>query len=98
MVFRYAPRGFSEEELDSLNSAISQRLLTENIAAILTTQIRGRNTLRLCAMNPAVQPEDISDIIRQVDKVARAEAPKVQKTYPRMPNILCGHLPICRGC
>ncbi|RDK38612.1 PLP-dependent transferase [Aspergillus phoenicis ATCC 13157] len=98
VVFRYAPRGFSEEELDSLNSAISQRLLMENIAAILTTQIRGRKTLRLCVMNPTVQPEDISDIIRQVDKVARAEASKIQKSYPRMPNILCGHLPICRGC
>ncbi|GLA65695.1 hypothetical protein AtubIFM56815_002882 [Aspergillus tubingensis] len=95
VVFRYAPPGFSEEELDSLNSAISQRLVAENIASILTTQIRGRTTLRMCAMNPAVQPETISEVISRVDKVAQAEASKVKKTYPKMSNGLCSPLISC---
>ncbi|BCR93073.1 pyridoxal phosphate-dependent decarboxylase family protein [Aspergillus luchuensis] len=95
VVFRYAPPGFSEEELDSLNTATSQRLVKENIASIFTTQIRGRTTLRMCAMNPAVQPEIISDIISRVDKIAQAEASKVKKTYPKISNGLCSPLPSC---
>lgn len=97
VVFRYAPHGFDEEELDSLNTAISQRLMTENIAAILTTKIYGRTTLRICAMNPAVQPETIEAIICQVDKVAQAEASKRQKTYSTATEIPYSRLQKCPG-
>ncbi|KAE8143103.1 L-2,4-diaminobutyrate decarboxylase [Aspergillus pseudotamarii] len=91
VVFRYAPPGFDEEELDILNKAISQRLLSENIAAILTTKIRGRTTLRMCAMNPLVKPETIEDLIRQVDILAQSEASRRHKTYSKMAKMLHTH-------
>ncbi|KAE8330406.1 L-2,4-diaminobutyrate decarboxylase [Aspergillus sergii] len=88
VVFRYTPLEFDEEELDTLNMAISRRLLADNIAAILTTKIRGRTTLRMCAMNPLVKPETIDDVIRQVDRVAQSEASELRKTYPKMAKVL----------
>ncbi|CAG8200547.1 unnamed protein product [Penicillium nalgiovense] len=89
VVFQYAPRGLDEEALDALNAVISQRLLAENIAAILTTKIRGRTTLRMCTMNPLVKPETIANVILQVDKLAQSE---LHNTYSKMankPHTLC---------
>ncbi|KOS45769.1 hypothetical protein ACN38_g3325 [Penicillium nordicum] len=84
VVFQYAPRGLGEEALDALNAAISQRLLAENIAAILTTKIRGRITLRMCMINPVVTPETIDNVILRVDKLAQSE---LHKSYPKLDNV-----------
>ncbi|PWY75296.1 L-2,4-diaminobutyrate decarboxylase [Aspergillus sclerotioniger CBS 115572] len=92
VVFRYAPGGLNKTELDSLNTAISKRLMAENIAAILTTKIRGRTALRICAMNPAVQPKTINDVIRQVDKVAQSEVAKFQRPYTTTVKTVYAHL------
>ncbi|OQE25361.1 hypothetical protein PENSTE_c006G09554 [Penicillium steckii] len=81
VVFRYTPRGLDEAALDSLNMTISERLLAENIAAILTTKIRGRTTLRMCTMNYLVKPETIDDVLLQVDRLAQSE---LYKAYPNM--------------
>lgn len=98
VVFRYAPRELDEEELDTLNAAISRRLLEENLAAILTTKIRGRTTLRMCVMNPAVEPEIIDNVIRQVDRVAQSEASKLRKVYPaNVAKKLYTHCQKCPG-
>lgn len=94
LVFRYAPRGFDEDQLDALNTAISQRLLVENTAAIMTTKIRGRTTLRMCAMNPSVQPETIDNVIFQVDKVAKSE---LQKAHSKVSKIIHTHCQECSG-
>ncbi|KAJ5087829.1 L-2-4-diaminobutyrate decarboxylase [Penicillium angulare] len=91
VVFRYTVREFDEEELDALNKAISQRLLAENIAAILTTKIRGRTTLRMCMMNPLVMPETIDHVISQLDKVAQSE---LHNTYPKVAKMT----PYCQEC
>lgn len=92
VVFRYTPRGLDEEAVDALNTAISQRLLAENIAAILTTKIRGRTTLRMCMINPLVTPETIDNVILQVDKLAQSE---LHNTYPKM--VTMSHT-LCREC
>ncbi|OQD74965.1 hypothetical protein PENDEC_c009G05068 [Penicillium decumbens] len=94
VVFRYAPRGLDDQELDALNKAISQRLLVDNIAAIMTTVIRGRTALRMCAMNPSVKPETIDNVIFQVDKVAQSE---FQNTHPRVPRVLYTQCQECSG-
>lgn len=70
VVFRYSPPGLKENDLDELNLAISARLLEENVASILTTNIRGRVALRLCAMNPATRTDTITKVVQQMDQVA----------------------------
>ncbi|KAL4767138.1 L-2,4-diaminobutyrate decarboxylase [Aspergillus nidulans var. acristatus] len=70
VVFRYAPAGWAEQDLERLNLAISTRLLEENIAAILTTKLRGLRVLRLCTMNPTVPVDAILQILRRMQQVA----------------------------
>ncbi|PLB50338.1 L-2,4-diaminobutyrate decarboxylase [Aspergillus steynii IBT 23096] len=81
VVFRYAPPGLDDGALDALNKAISRRLLAEDVAAILTTTVRGRTVLRMCAMNPLVEPETIEDVIRRVDGIARSEASRRKESH-----------------
>ncbi|KAL4739354.1 L-2,4-diaminobutyrate decarboxylase [Aspergillus similis] len=84
VVFRYAPAGWAEQDLERLNLAISTRLLEENIAAILTTKVRGLRVLRLCTMNPAVTVDGILHILRRMHQVAEtALASVAQECGPR---------------
>ncbi|GLA33234.1 hypothetical protein AnigIFM63309_000057 [Aspergillus niger] len=73
LVFRYMQVDLGEDELDVLNLKISARLLTENVAAILTTKIHGRVVLRMCTMNPNVQPETVIEIMRKLNTLAEDE-------------------------
>lgn len=73
VVFRFSPPALEVGTTDSLNSAISARLLAENSAAILTTKIRGRTVLRLCAINPALHPDTISLIVHRMNSIAKEE-------------------------
>lgn len=73
VVFRYTPPGLDDQQLDSLNSAISARLLAENAAVILTTKLRGQTVLRLCAINPETRLETITQIIQRIGLVAEEE-------------------------
>ncbi|OJJ60954.1 hypothetical protein ASPSYDRAFT_780691 [Aspergillus sydowii CBS 593.65] len=52
----------------------------------------------MCAMNPAVEPETIDNVIRQVDRVAQSEASKLRKVYrPNVAKKLCTHCQKCPG-
>lgn len=73
VVFRYAPPGLDDLELDALNAAISKRVFAENIAAILNTTIRSRTVFRLCSLNPETQPEKMASLLQTVNSVAESE-------------------------
>lgn len=75
VVFRYTPAGFNldEKQLDQLNLAISRRLLVENIAAMMTTTLRGRIVFRLCSMNPEIRSEGMATLMQTLDSVASTE-------------------------
>lgn len=69
--FRYAPAGVSEEDLDEMNTGISRQLVDGNIAGILTTKLRGKVGMRICALSPHLRLEEMSDIIRAADIIAK---------------------------
>ncbi|RDW65981.1 PLP-dependent transferase-6 [Coleophoma cylindrospora] len=69
--FRFEPKERSEEELDEMNMAISQQLILENIAAILTTKLLGKVVLRICSISPKLSKEAMRHIIARLDTVAR---------------------------
>jgi glutamate/tyrosine decarboxylase-like PLP-dependent enzyme len=71
LTFRYIPTGKTELELDEANRHISHRLMTENIATILTTKLRGKTVLRICSISPHLGVEGVAELVLQVDKVAR---------------------------
>lgn len=71
VTFRYAPPGRSEEELDSLNAAISRTLLESNAAGMLTTKLRGKVVIRICSISPLLSENGMVEVIRQADAVAK---------------------------
>jgi L-2,4-diaminobutyrate decarboxylase len=44
--FRFQPEGKSEEELDQLNSLVSQKLVKDNVATALATRLLGETDIR----------------------------------------------------
>lgn len=71
VTFRYSPPGKSEEELDALNMAIQRRLLADNVAGILTTMLRGRVVLRMCSISPLLTTDEMADIVKSIDHIAK---------------------------
>ncbi|KAL6837342.1 PLP-dependent transferase [Trichoderma camerunense] len=78
VTFRYAPPGKSEKELDALNVAISQKVIADNIAGILTTKLRGRIVLRICLLNPLTDEAMMKKVIDDLDKIARKLLPEIR--------------------
>jgi glutamate/tyrosine decarboxylase-like PLP-dependent enzyme len=50
--FRFVADGKSPQEVDALNRQISRRAIELNIAAPLTTRLRGTVCLRICSIHP----------------------------------------------
>jgi glutamate/tyrosine decarboxylase-like PLP-dependent enzyme len=71
--FRYAPAGRTEAELDELNRAISRRAISEGFAGVLTTKLKGRTVLRICAIHPDAKQSDMRETIRRLNAYGRQE-------------------------
>jgi glutamate/tyrosine decarboxylase-like PLP-dependent enzyme len=72
ITFRYAPyHSLSESAIGMLNTLISKNVVASNIAAIFTTQLKGKVSLRMCTINPQTTEEDIIYVIQSLDRIAR---------------------------
>lgn len=75
VAFRFAPyynnTASSERDFDDVNSLISKYAATRNLAAIFTTRLKSRVSLRMCTINPQTTREDILYVIRGLDCIAR---------------------------
>ena len=78
--FRFAPPDLTEEEKDSLNETISQRLNDTGYAAMFTTVLRGKTCLRLCAIHPETTKEDIITTLDILNRFAGEEYEKLKNT------------------
>ncbi|KAI9166481.1 L-2,4-diaminobutyrate decarboxylase [Paramyrothecium foliicola] len=70
VTFRCVSTGMAEEQLDELNAAISKKVVSSNTAGILTTKVRGRVALRICALSPNLTLDEMAGIIHEIDKFA----------------------------
>jgi glutamate/tyrosine decarboxylase-like PLP-dependent enzyme len=68
--FRYKPTGVSLSNLDELNMRISQAAIEKNLAAPLTTRIRGVLVLRICSIHPGLAIDEMVSIIEGLDEIA----------------------------
>jgi glutamate/tyrosine decarboxylase-like PLP-dependent enzyme len=68
--FRCVPDGFADVEADALNAAISQRILADGYAGVLTTRLGGRTVLRMCALSRQSSEQDIRETVRRLDHIA----------------------------
>ncbi|KAL7943631.1 pyridoxal phosphate-dependent transferase [Trichoderma barbatum] len=73
--FRYKPSGIPAASLDDLNTKISQTAIEKNLAAPLTTRIRGVLVLRICSIHPGLSGEDMVAIIGGLNLVAQSLLP-----------------------
>jgi len=69
--FRYQARGLSDEELDTLNMEIAQRLRVEGIVPS-TTRVRGRYAIRPCFINPRTGDGDVRRMVARVREIGDA--------------------------
>lgn len=65
--FRYAPKGLSNEQTDLLNEQISEKILESGYAAVFTTVLHGKTVLRICALHPETEKEDMEKTIHLLD-------------------------------
>jgi glutamate/tyrosine decarboxylase-like PLP-dependent enzyme len=68
--FRYAPPGFTDEQLDALNTKISNAIVKDGFAFVLTTILAGKTVLRMIAIHPDTTEDDIRNTIRLLAKYA----------------------------
>ncbi|HUK59840.1 MAG TPA: pyridoxal-dependent decarboxylase [Stellaceae bacterium] len=69
--FRFAPAGFPEPALDSINEAIVVALQQSGIAAPSTTRIGGRLAIRACLVNHRTSLADLDLLVREVERLGR---------------------------
>lgn len=70
ITFRYAREGLTEDELEAINTGVSKSLISSNTAGVLTTKVRGKVALRICALSPQLALDDMSDIIAEANMLA----------------------------
>ncbi|WP_256873622.1 pyridoxal phosphate-dependent decarboxylase family protein [Paenibacillus kribbensis] len=70
--FRYAPTGLSNQELDSLNKRISQEMVKNGYASVLTTQLNGKTVLRICAIHPDTTEDEMRNTIQLLSNIGRS--------------------------
>jgi len=91
--FRYRPPGFSEEELDELNTRIGADLLADGRVYVGTTRYRGRVALRPAIVNWRTTEGDVDlivEIVRELGAGLRARRPPADSTVPRPGGMVDG--------
>ena len=70
--FRYNPIGLnlSEEELDTLNQKISEKMMESKEALLVTTVLNKQVVLRMCLINPKTSIDDIKETFLLCNKFA----------------------------
>lgn len=68
--FRYAPKGFTPQQLDELNANISHKIMEDGFACVLTTSLKGKTVLRICSIHPETTEDDMRNTINLLDKFA----------------------------
>ena len=71
LVFRYRPRGMSEDLADALTTRIRTTLYERGTAMVAATKVDGRCWLKLTLLNPLATREDILGITDEVVAIGR---------------------------
>ena len=68
--FRYSPKGFSTQQCDELNTKISRQMIDSGYACVLTTKLKDKTVLRICAIHPEATEIDMRNTVRLLAKYA----------------------------
>ena len=64
--FRYRPQGVSEQDLDSLNQAVLERVWSREKVFLSNTLVHGKFALRACIVNFRTEESDLEALIDEV--------------------------------
>ena len=70
ITFRYAPKDVDESRYDALNAAISEQIIKERFAYIVTTVIKNKRVLRLNIINGNTVDTDVIETVAKLDEIA----------------------------
>ncbi len=65
--FQYQPDGVGDEGANELSKRISEQVLQDGYALIITTKIKNRTVLRMCPIHPELTREEIDETIRRME-------------------------------
>lgn len=75
--FRYEPTSLPTERIDELNKEISEEVNKSGYAYIVTTTLKGKRVLRMCAINANTTADDVRNTIACIDEIARRLSEKL---------------------
>ena len=78
VTFRFAASNLDEIQLDKLNRALVQDMISDGYAIISSTILRGRTVLRMCTINPRTTNEDLETTLMHLNEFARKRARRVE--------------------
>ncbi|UOQ94309.1 aspartate aminotransferase family protein [Halobacillus shinanisalinarum] len=76
IIFRFQPGDVPEDELNTLNHSIQQRLLHEGTAVIAKTKVQKATYLKFTLLNPRTQIQDIHSIVKDIELLGLKELEK----------------------
>ena len=71
ITFRFTPKEMDPSKYDDYNMAISQRIIEDGEAYIVTTVIKGKRVLRLCLINGNTTDEDVISTVHYLGKLSK---------------------------
>lgn len=77
--FRYASYHFDEHELELINAKISQKIIEDGFACVLTTKLNGKTVLRICAIHPDATEADMRNTIHLLNHYANETGSEYKK-------------------
>ncbi len=70
VTFRYAPKDMDSSGYDALNIAISEQIIKEQFAYVVTTVIKGKRVLRLNIINGNTTDKDVIETVKRLNEIA----------------------------
>lgn len=67
--FRYFDDKHSEEELNAINTMLSEKMTSTGYAQVLTTKLNGVTVLRMCTLSPLTKHQDIEKTISDLNQI-----------------------------
>ncbi|PIE99584.1 MAG: decarboxylase [Polaribacter sp.] len=79
--FRYNPLNekFTEKQIDEMNQYISNRIMAEKEAVLVTTILNKQVVLRMCLINPRTTFEDVNETLTLCEKFGAEFVEKLKK-------------------
>jgi len=78
VTFRFTASNLDERQLDKLNRALVQDMISDGYAMISSTSLHGRTVLRMCTINPRTTNDDLETTLKHLNKFAHKRAIMVE--------------------